>query len=124
MKKLLVFSVVLIGLFSCKFMKEEIKKSIEITKSANKVCDCNNVSVSTLNSNGVTTLTVEIEGTTATNLNAKSKEIYAQLEMDFEELCTYDFIKISFKDGGVSEFFTFDGCEADLMNEPAEDTEA
>jgi hypothetical protein len=124
MKKLLILSIILVGLFSCKFMKEEIKKSIAITKSANKVCDCSKVNVKTLISNGESTLTVEIEGTTATDLGEKSEEIYAQLEMDFEELCTYDFVKISFKQGAVSEFFTFEGCEADLMNEPEEAPES
>lgn len=112
MNKLLIILLGAATLFSgCELMKKELKKANTIRKSAQKVCDCSLVSVSTKNSNGVKTVELTVHSSNASDLSKNAENIMAQLQADYLAICGFSSVLIDYG----NESFVFSGCpEEDL----------
>lgn len=107
---------------SCTMLTNELKKANKMRNSAQEVCDCAFVSVSSNTSNGVSEATLTINNTKSKDKAENSQEILQNLQKDFEDICSYSAIIITYESPGEKVSYSFNPCE-DEMEETSENSE-
>lgn len=121
MSKLFILLISAVTLLSgCELMKKELKKANTIRKSAQKVCDCSLVSVSTNNSNGVKSVELTVHSSNASELSQNAESIMHQLQEDYPAICGFSSILIDYG----SDSFVFSGCAEDDEEEETIDSDS
>jgi len=121
MKKPLLITLMLLSLFSCQMIQEELEKANSIRKSTQKVCDCNDVSVNTSSTNGVKKVTIVVSQSNANDLSSKAEEIMDQLETDYPKINDHKEIIIQFENDTLTEEYAFEGNESTSLTESQDD---
>lgn len=110
-KAYILFLGILLIFTSCKFIAKEIKQSNQIRKIAKEACDCKFVGVSKSYDNGNATLTLTVKRTNSDDFAVIADSIMANMMSKYEKTCGFGEIFILFETDGLTERYTYYGCE-------------
>lgn len=113
MRQSLLLLTLIIGLTGCKALTKEVKKAVKMKKAAEEVCDCDRANISTNYNNGVSSVTLTLEGAEADNEQELADRVFANLKKKYPKICDKDEVIINVENGAVTRGFVYSGCEDD-----------
>jgi flagellar motility protein MotE (MotC chaperone) len=88
-------------------------------KAVEEVCDCDRAGISTNYNNGVSSVTLTLEGAETGNREELADRVFANLKKKYPKICDKDEVIINFEDGSFTRGFIYTGCGDDVS--PFED---